>query len=281
MVQFQAREYSLGCQLHSPRPKHHSSPTVAMGTRTVSWEELSRHNTPDDLWIAIAGVAYDVTNWGDSHPGGKMVFERSAGRDVTEPFQAYHPDWVAGTMERFKVGVLETERRNPLPGATVAYIKLFKKIKEEGLLETDYSFYLWTGAWLACLFALAWGLVLSGQWVLGAVATALFWQQVGADRCSGSGDICEIVQQSHSPDSGAYPHAAPLHLKFRSCLRRRLPWAIVAHLSGRWERGTNACRAHTDSLIGASCVLASQCSPERTTDDPMPLRLVGTKPRER
>jgi hypothetical protein len=43
----------------------------------VSWEELSRHNTPSDLWIAISGVAYDVTEWKHSHPGGWRLLEAS------------------------------------------------------------------------------------------------------------------------------------------------------------------------------------------------------------
>ncbi|CAD7698558.1 unnamed protein product [Ostreobium quekettii] len=148
-----------------------------MPSRTVSWEELSRHSQPGDLWIAVAGVAYDVSDFGDDHPGGKMVFERSGGRDVTEPFQAYHPDWVAKTMKRFEVGRMESSRRGTLPGPTVMYTKLFAEIKSAGLLETDYGFYVRTGAWLSFLFALAWGLVLSGRWVLGAVTIGIFWQQ--------------------------------------------------------------------------------------------------------
>lgn len=39
---------------------------------TVTMEELSKHNSRNDAWIAIRGVVYNVTRYMDFHPGGKQ-----------------------------------------------------------------------------------------------------------------------------------------------------------------------------------------------------------------
>ena len=39
------------------------TPLVPRSGRTVAWSELRKHNTRDDVWIAIAGQVYDVTQF--------------------------------------------------------------------------------------------------------------------------------------------------------------------------------------------------------------------------
>ena len=39
----------------------------------LSWEEVRKHHSPDDLWIVLEGKVYDVTEWKKRHPGGWMV----------------------------------------------------------------------------------------------------------------------------------------------------------------------------------------------------------------
>lgn len=39
--------------------------------RPVSHDELSKHNTVDDAWLAIRGKVYNVTRYMDFHPGGR------------------------------------------------------------------------------------------------------------------------------------------------------------------------------------------------------------------
>lgn len=56
-----------------------------------TWEELATHNTKEDCWVAMDGKVYDVTSWLPKHPGGQDVLLLSAGRDVTNLFESYHP----------------------------------------------------------------------------------------------------------------------------------------------------------------------------------------------
>jgi L-lactate dehydrogenase (cytochrome) len=55
--------------------------------RQISGEELSKHATKDDCWIAISGIVYDVSRFIDRHPGGPTNLLRFAGSDGTRPYK--------------------------------------------------------------------------------------------------------------------------------------------------------------------------------------------------
>lgn len=54
--------------------------------KTINAEEVSTHNTRDDLWIILEGKVYDITKYLDEHPGGEEVILDVAGDDGTEAF---------------------------------------------------------------------------------------------------------------------------------------------------------------------------------------------------
>ncbi|KAI1503566.1 FMN-dependent dehydrogenase-domain-containing protein [Biscogniauxia marginata] len=58
--------------------------------RLVSAEEISRHNSPDDLWLVVDGVVYDLSSFAPEHPGGPGVLLRYAGRDATAAYSEVH-----------------------------------------------------------------------------------------------------------------------------------------------------------------------------------------------
>jgi len=60
-----------------------------------SWDELRLHVNEGDLWIAINGRVYNISNWSKLHPGGELVLMHAAGKDASSAFNAYHPAWVA------------------------------------------------------------------------------------------------------------------------------------------------------------------------------------------
>lgn len=72
-----------------------------------SADEVSKHNTPKDLWVIIKGKVYDVTNF-DKHPGGKDIFVDYAGQDATDPFEDEgHSATAKKQMVEFLKGKLE------------------------------------------------------------------------------------------------------------------------------------------------------------------------------
>lgn len=53
----------------------------------IQYEEMQKHNTAKDCWMAIHGKVYDVTNFLDQHPGGAEVMMEVAGQDATDEFE--------------------------------------------------------------------------------------------------------------------------------------------------------------------------------------------------
>jgi cytochrome b involved in lipid metabolism len=38
--------------------------------RVISVEEISKHNIPEDLWIVVDNIVYDMSEYAQEHPGG-------------------------------------------------------------------------------------------------------------------------------------------------------------------------------------------------------------------
>ena len=66
------------------------SKQMKMGLPTISIEELSKHDTEDDLWTAIDGLVYDITSYAPYHPGGRKIMQ-GKGKDATAVFRKSHP----------------------------------------------------------------------------------------------------------------------------------------------------------------------------------------------
>mmetsp|Transcript_3945 Transcript_3945/g.11427 ORF Transcript_3945/g.11427 Transcript_3945/m.11427 type:complete len:533 (-) Transcript_3945:176-1774(-) len=73
----------------------------------VTVEALAQHNQPDDMWIAVGGVVYDVTKYAARHPGGRQVLADVAGRDATQDFDDVgHTAKARMILKSLKVGTL-------------------------------------------------------------------------------------------------------------------------------------------------------------------------------
>jgi flavocytochrome c len=59
-------------------------------SRNISSTELRKHNTPNDCWVAIHGIVYDLSAFADEHPAGPQSIHDLAGLDGTETFAAVH-----------------------------------------------------------------------------------------------------------------------------------------------------------------------------------------------
>jgi cytochrome b involved in lipid metabolism len=71
-------------------------------SKEITFEEVAKHNTPEDLWIVVRGKVYDVTKYLEDHPGGPVVLTNRAGKEVTKPFEdAGHSDNAQKKMKDF------------------------------------------------------------------------------------------------------------------------------------------------------------------------------------
>ncbi|ANZ75696.1 BA75_03138T0 [Komagataella pastoris] len=59
----------------------------------VTKEELKRHNSKDDCWMALNRKVYNISPYIEFHPGGVDILMKCAGKDGTLLFQKYH-HWV-------------------------------------------------------------------------------------------------------------------------------------------------------------------------------------------
>ena len=74
-------------------------------------DEVSEHDNEDDCWIIINDKVYDVTPYIDSHPGGKGLVEKTAGKDATNAFyvESEHSDTARGLLVKYLIGQIKQE----------------------------------------------------------------------------------------------------------------------------------------------------------------------------
>jgi L-lactate dehydrogenase (cytochrome) len=64
--------------------------TGAPASGYLTYEEVAKHSTPEDLWVIIGDEVYDLTDV-SFHPGGAKPLLKYAGRDSTTEFLDAHP----------------------------------------------------------------------------------------------------------------------------------------------------------------------------------------------
>lgn len=75
---------------------------------TLSLAEIQKHNNPEDCWIIIRDVVYNVTEFLNEHPGGAKMILRYAGKDATEEYEPIHPENALDALPaEAKVGTLD------------------------------------------------------------------------------------------------------------------------------------------------------------------------------
>ncbi|KAK9075250.1 hypothetical protein SSX86_003571 [Deinandra increscens subsp. villosa] len=81
---------------------------MALNQKTFVFDDVCKHNKPDDCWLLISGKVYDVTQFVDNHPGGWDVWRRATGKDATIDFSDVgHSDIAKGKMKIFYIGEID------------------------------------------------------------------------------------------------------------------------------------------------------------------------------
>eukprot|EP01096_Ripella_sp_DP13-Kostka_P010118 TRINITY_DN393_c0_g1_i1.p1 TRINITY_DN393_c0_g1~~TRINITY_DN393_c0_g1_i1.p1 ORF type:complete len:597 (+),score=292.92 TRINITY_DN393_c0_g1_i1:148-1791(+) len=75
-------------------------------SKSISVEEVAKHNTEQDCWIIVNGKVFDVTNFIADHPGGKKVLVKVGGQDASKQFQNFHKPEVLQKYSNLQIGVV-------------------------------------------------------------------------------------------------------------------------------------------------------------------------------
>ncbi|KAF7520539.1 hypothetical protein G7054_g12739 [Neopestalotiopsis clavispora] len=75
----------------------------------VSVLEIAKHNREDDIWIAVNGMVYDMTEFAPLHPGGSEIIYRYAGRDASQEYNHAHASTLIthGLEHKFHIGPVD------------------------------------------------------------------------------------------------------------------------------------------------------------------------------
>jgi len=150
----------------------------------ITWDELKKHTSPSDCWIAHSNKVYDVSDWHE-HPGGGVIFTH-AGDDMTDIFAAFHAPGSMAVMKKFYIGDLipeSTKKTQKQIDFEKGYRDLRSKLIMMGMFKSSKLFYAYKCSFNMCMWATAVGMVAYSDAVEVHIASALllglFWQQCG------------------------------------------------------------------------------------------------------
>jgi len=83
---------------------------VTIPQREFTLEEVAKNNTEDSLWIIIDSVVYDLSSFGEAHPGGLYPLKEVAGTDATTLFFNLHRYEVLEKYAKLAIGRITSEK---------------------------------------------------------------------------------------------------------------------------------------------------------------------------
>jgi aspartate oxidase len=98
--------YRIAIGNEAPKPSGVTTKTASKELPSITMDELSKHNEEDNLWVAIHGTVYDLTEFAHEHPAGFESIFDLAGTDGTEAFNAVHNLGMLEDFEQDKCGAL-------------------------------------------------------------------------------------------------------------------------------------------------------------------------------
>jgi delta8-fatty-acid desaturase len=143
-------------------------------------EEVAKHCTADDLWVAIEGRVYDLTKWHRRHPGGHLPLINMAGKDATDSFINYHPAEVwQKHLPMFHIAEVSEVATDPI---ITGFREMRQELLNRGLYRTRPTYHTGKGVIQLILFSASLYCTLYQEslvsHMLGAVLMAIFWQQL-------------------------------------------------------------------------------------------------------
>ncbi|KAL1305360.1 hypothetical protein AAFC00_002255 [Neodothiora populina] len=85
-------------------------------SKTITIDELRKHDTENEPWFVVNGEVYDGTKFLEGHPGGASSIVSAAGLDSTDEFMAIHSETAKSMMPDYHIGSLDEEGKAALSG---------------------------------------------------------------------------------------------------------------------------------------------------------------------
>ncbi|PYI01086.1 hypothetical protein BO78DRAFT_411732 [Aspergillus sclerotiicarbonarius CBS 121057] len=106
--------------------------------------DVAKHNRKGDLWVAIHGQVFDITEYLQDHPGGTDVLIETAGSDATADFEDVgHSEDSREILQEYLIGTLKDAKEYVAPKAVRVIAQNSEKIEQP---TTSRSMQAITGA---------------------------------------------------------------------------------------------------------------------------------------
>ncbi|XP_013783374.1 cytochrome b5-like [Limulus polyphemus] len=84
--------------------------------KTLTLEEIAKHNEKNSLWVLIHHNVYDVSKFIEEHPGGEEILLEQGGKNATDAFEDVgHSSDARDLMKQYKIGELCEEDQKKVP----------------------------------------------------------------------------------------------------------------------------------------------------------------------
>lgn len=81
---------------------------ASTSTQTYTLDDVAKHASDTDCWMAIDGKVYDITSYVDKHPGGPAIL-KGCGKDATDMFNQVekHGGKARDMLPTYQIGTLK------------------------------------------------------------------------------------------------------------------------------------------------------------------------------
>ncbi|CAI5997781.1 unnamed protein product [Closterium sp. NIES-65] len=150
--------------------------------KQFTMDEVSKHNRPGNAWVVVQNKVYDVSNFADQHPGGRVIY-LMAGRNATDVFAVFHKPSTSTFLSTLYIGDLKDSEVEPTGDLLKDFRDLRASFEAKGYFKCSPAYYLFKVLSTFAIVAASIAIIMwtsDPRWVLvSAVLLGLFFQQVG------------------------------------------------------------------------------------------------------
>ncbi|CAI7855029.1 unnamed protein product [Closterium sp. NIES-53] len=150
--------------------------------KQFTMDEVSKHNRPGDAWVVFQNKVYDVSDFADQHPGGRVIY-LLAGRNATDVFAVFHKPSTSAFLSTLYIGDLKDSEVEPTGDLLKDFRDLRASFEAKGYFKCSPAYYLFKVLSTFAIVAASIAIIMwtsDPRWVLiSGVLLGLYFQQVG------------------------------------------------------------------------------------------------------